>query len=480
MIVKRMLALSLTGFLLPYINAMASPINFHKSSNQTLPASYQADPFPVDYLVSFGDSLTDTDNLFQVLQEVVGEADPSILVKPLNAKIDRQQISDQAKRNVKKVVFTLAKEAVAALDTVVTVKPVPDHFYYKGRWSNGPLWTEWLGLSLLGKGVEDSERYINRAYGGSFAMTAKDQLMLDLSNPIQSILDLTDTLKLIFGGKLVPPDLRLLREAYQGEYPKAKPNTLYTIFYGANDYLTGEYAPLNGSVEKVTDSICRETEKLAEYFTGTTDESALGHIALVNMPDISRTPLFYKTKDVTKAEKLKEAITYHNQLLIQCAQKLSNLFPPRLHIHVADLRTHFDNVLNTKPDGINDHEACFTGKEFVDDGIEYLQKMLAKHWQSANKRDGETATHWKQRNRFMSETWPISTYTDMGNSEPEKCSKEDQYYFWDIVHPTRLMHALLSRKMCEELSTTYQMQCDVINTDNISDTTQWPKSANNP
>jgi len=38
-----------------------------------------------------------------------------------------------------------------------------------------------------------------------------------------------------------------------------------------------------------------------------------------------------------------------------------------------------------------------------------------------------------------------------GGNEPEVCSNPDEYFFWDVAHPTAKVHAILANQVMEFL-----------------------------
>lgn len=165
-----------------------------------LPTAALASTF--DHLVVFGDSLSDNGNLFA--------ADPSL---------------------------------------------VPSAFYYEGRFSNGPVWAEYLVQ-------EDSLNcsLVDNAYGGATTDGAS------------------------------PPGLIAQVGSYTASASLAD-NTLFAIWIGANDFL-------NGGVDYTAsaDNIGVALDDLAAF--------GAEHILIVNLPDLGSTPRFLGTVGESSATAL--------------------------------------------------------------------------------------------------------------------------------------------------------------------------------
>jgi thermolabile hemolysin len=135
--------------------------------------------------------------------------------------------------------------------------PDPD-YYYQGRFSNGPVWVEYLAdASALDCTLVDY------AYGGATTDGAS------------------------------PPGLIAQVSAYTGSATLGN-RTLFAIWIGANDFLNGsvDYATSAGNIGDALD-----------------DLAAFGaeHILIVNLPDLGSTPRFLGTAGEDAARTLSQA-----------------------------------------------------------------------------------------------------------------------------------------------------------------------------
>lgn len=155
-------------------------------------------------IYSFGDSLVDTGNAFQLTQEVLGAGVP----------------------------------------------PAP---YVGGRFSNGPLWNEYLAEEL---GVPQT----SLGYGGALSST--------------------EGLLLFGGGPILPvPGLLSQIDTFIGEADTVDPNALYILWAGANDYLFANVTDPSGPVGNLTSAVTTLSAAGARNFL------------LPNLPDLGDLPL---------------------------------------------------------------------------------------------------------------------------------------------------------------------------------------------
>ena len=452
----------------------------HKASLPE-PSEGGAAPYKIDRLVIFGDSISDSGNLYALLAELAKKSKDNnvhIITKPVFAKIDHGSSPDWLKEKEKSALTEGVRLGVDALNLAaravgLSIPVLPYSPYYEGHFTNGPNWADWLGLFLLGEdGVKDPDRFVNRSYGGGFAQNVMEQIEFDFMHPIESLEHLKNTFEYLLGGKIIPPDFGRLAEAYLAEYPTPEPDTLYAVFYGANDYLVN-----SGTAKGVTDAICQNVRKLADNYVSNVD-SGMGHIALVNMPDISKTPRYLHQEGQAARDAMHTLVEQHNKLLIACRDSLAaeEKYRNKLNIFVVDIFT----VLNEEiakaglETGINTTDACYNEDQFRKrrsaDRIYYpasspAVEVMGKNW-PYELIDG------------IFDGQSLSQANQSKDTIPSPCSNPDQYLFWDTDHPTRLLHLRISNNFCGRLKGQFQMNCPV--TDNIRNSKDWPESAFNP
>ncbi|EDT37626.1 SGNH/GDSL hydrolase family protein [Burkholderia ambifaria] len=169
--------------------------------------------------------------------------------------------------------------------------------WHMGRFSNGPVWAEYLANFL------DLPMY-NWAIGGS----ATDRY-------------------------LVVPGLLQQVESWQ-EYMNRAPNyhpgnTLFTVLAGGNDLVNYRRPPLQAA-KAVHDSL----DKLVQ--------SGAKHIVLVNLPDVSRAPIFSTRSD---AARVAEEVKTFNHILTEAVAELRGRYGATLNIEIFDAYTLFNDLM---------------------------------------------------------------------------------------------------------------------------------------
>ncbi len=138
---------------------------------------------------------------------------------------------------------------------------LPTAPYYDGRFSNGPVWVEFLSEKMFPNAGR--AHLFDYAYGGAGMIPLEEE----------------DDSDMIF---------TLSHEVYlylRDHNEQADPDTLYIIWIGANNYLN---LPENSDAEidLVISGIKRSMAKLAD--------KGAKHILLLNLPDLGRTPASFE------------------------------------------------------------------------------------------------------------------------------------------------------------------------------------------
>jgi thermolabile hemolysin len=195
---------------------------FEQPSNTTLPFSR---------IVAFGDSLTDNGNLFNYTHE-----------------------------------------------SIVTGS------YYLGRFSNGPVWVE----------------YVNKHYGLHLYDWAVSGVTSDSELPVPYNMDTQ-----------VDDYIKTMGEVQNPAYDKS----LYVLFIGGNNYIFHIDANPDDIVYNVIMSMKKLIAQGGRYFIVPT------------VPDVSKTPFVSDMSDATKADDAAR-IKRHNQLLLDSLENLKQEYPP--------------------------------------------------------------------------------------------------------------------------------------------------------
>lgn len=180
---------------------------------------------PIENMVVFGDSLSDNGNLYEYMQHRVPQSPP----------------------------------------------------YYKGRFSNGPVWIERLTKSVFPENPEI--HLLDYAFGGAgVSMENDDDVLFSLNH-----------------------ELDVYSLAHDG---KAKENSLYIMWIGANNYLALPEEDDETVIKDVMGGIESGLQRLASM--------GAKNILVLNLPDLGRTPM---ASEFDAKDRLTELTLQHNEQL---------------------------------------------------------------------------------------------------------------------------------------------------------------------
>lgn len=276
---------------------------------------------------------------------------------------------------------------------------IPDDPYYSGRFSNGPVWVDNLAK------IYNIPLY-DYAYGGAWAESFRDSHLL------------------------VPFDLRMQVNFYLMRFSidRSRDKHLYTLWIGANDYIRHrndqDYATTN-TVAKI------------EYAINTLIHNGAKYIMVLNLPDFSNSPLF-KFKNMSSSQELHELIKEHNKKLSIMIAKIKEQFP-HIHLMEIDIASYYDHIVESvEKSGVsfagisNVKDACFNGGYYF--GLNVTIDQTIKAAKRSNLDIDSTPDF---RIAFLNSRMA-------SNSKLIVCKSPDEYFFWDLVHPTRATHAILT------------------------------------
>lgn len=206
----------------------------------------------------------------------------------------------------------------------------PSPPYFQGRFSNGPVWVEYLAQTL---GLPATSQF-NFAFGG--ATTGTD-------NTINPAL----------------PGLSTEIAGYLATNPPVNPNGLYVVWAGANDYLGGGITNPSTPVSNLTSAITSLTEFGAK------------NILIVNLPDLGQLPSGNNTPLETPLDTLSSA---HNFGLATALNQLQTTLGSDINLIPFDINSVFRQVLNNpqKFGFTNVIDACLTQVSICSNPDEYL------------------------------------------------------------------------------------------------------------
>jgi len=193
----------------------------------------------------------------------------------------------------------------------------PDPPFFQGRFSNGPVWVDYVGEQLgltptlftnLSSTTPPTQG-INYAFGGSNS---------GLDNAF------------VPGIPGVLAQVGLFTQGLQANKQTADPNALYTIWGGANDYLFGNVTDPNQIVKNISDSVTLLAQAGAK------------NIVVFNLPDLGKTP------DASAngiSSQLTALSTSYNTLLATTLGNLSLI--PGVNIIPVDINSLFNQLITS-------------------------------------------------------------------------------------------------------------------------------------
>lgn len=299
--------------------------------------------------------------------------------------------------------------------------------YYKGRFSNGPTWAEELARHYYDRSYIDSKNY---AFGGA---TAVFHLPTDRF--------------------ISPTTLNMEVDKYLLEHAFAdKSKTLFSVWIGGNDYLYYNNSDNADTLaQNVVDHIEASLHKLISHG---------GKLFLVlNLPDPSKIPY---TKENGTSDRVRFLAEKHNQKLATMVAKLQQQ-NPQIKIVLMDTFKTFNDVI-ADPDKINIEykthikntvDACWNGNylyhatQSLKDGLKSdLSKSLSSHLEDMGKLDNMAETILQSPE--LLETYRLTHAYQQGKSSP--CANPDELIFWDTIHPSAVVHHVLSQIVVKVLN----------------------------
>lgn len=404
----------------------------------------------VKSVVVFGDSLSDVGNTSHLLKSLRKDENPAYLVHPLKVFVIHKMKDFADEYYVPQILLDagikqvseffdhqLAPMLADLISNVRRVPVIPEAPYWNYRFSNGRVWFEYLA-PMLGIDKEEEARYVNKAFGGSWAMTYNHQLTV--WNFIQHPLL---TLKTLITGKLIPPSLGLTVQAYLLEHPQIDSEAIYFIFSGGNDYINAlifedTYNPdiMNRYIDNVLNDLAASVNKLSQ--------AGARHFVIIGVPHVGDTPRFFHT-----AERpiLNQAVDQHNQRLQQLIAGWKTAAPEGQDVMYIDAQGIFSHALE---------EPSRYGFSNVTDAC--IDVKLPMFTLMANN---SPFVH-----NYALQYAQVLQYRHPQFSQDEKnyqvCQSPESYLFWDEIHPSTRAHHYFAYKICLALANQgYATHCQM-------------------
>lgn len=308
--------------------------------------------------------------------------------------------------------------------------------YFKGRFSNGQVWSDYVDQYFYSHDLVESTNY---AIGGQTAF---------LHNPV---------------GGYLPYTLAMSRENYVlHSVFTDRSSTLFVIWVGANDYLPG-IKNIDQLTSDVTLSIKSTIEDLI-YHGGV-------NFLLLNLPDLSSTP---SGQASGYGDALKAATIVHNIKLDEVVSSLQEGYK-NINIHLYDINHFFDDALKNTDEynkKYNTHitnvtESCWTGgytirsmkvtEALIAEKInEHVRTQSVSTFSNSTKplnNNSEELAHYVATSPSLLEAFTVSNHNQTGVIS---CTDPDDYMFWDKVHPTAVPHKIIGQELIAFIDAHYK------------------------
>lgn len=273
-----------------------------------------------------------------------------------------------------------------------TMKVIPKSPpYFEGRFSNGPTWAEYLGDYFHQQSNADIQNY---AVGGATAI---------LHNPMKGALPY------------------ILKEEVNKYLDTHHPqeDSLFAIWIGGNDYLDERREDINQLAIDVVEGTVSNIILLISH--------GARNFLIMDLPDLSKIP-YTKGKSNSKSERLIALSQLHHVKLADAVRNLQREYPDLKFLYVDAYDLFNDIVMNTDfynqkyhAHLTNTTDACWEGG--------YMYKNLSE-------------------NVVLAEAENVALAFSNGK---KPCTLQDEYIFWDQIHPTTVMHRIFSEIVEEKL-----------------------------
>ncbi len=246
--------------------------------------------------------------------------------------------------------------------------------YFDGRFSDGPIWVEHLAQSYFN--TDAALHLKDYAFGGAGVLSEQndDEELFTLKREINTYL--------------------------LAHNNQADPNSMFFVWIGGNNYL-GVPDDVNETVNEVVNGIESGLERLVKM--------GAKHLTLVNLPDLSKTPL----AKVLDAEP--QFATYsetHNKALLAMFEKLREAHPEVQWLFFDTNQIFSDIYAHPADYGFNQiQETCYDA--------------LVQPTSPKTVLNMVSSVHPKQ-------------------NHPQNC---DGYFFFDLIHPTKQVHQLTAEHL---------------------------------
>lgn len=292
--------------------------------------------------------------------------------------------------------------------------------YYEGRFSNGPLWSDYLMVNLNKKFNLPSANY---AVGGA---TAKFQ------NPFKGALPLK------ISEEILDYHMRTL-------LTRDRSHILFIIWIGANDYM----ADTTDSPESMTNQVVGETNVSISTLIGYGAKNFL----VLDLPDLSLTPRGSHSDQNTIIRYKNISLLHHMKMKTMVAS-IQRAHPDFFvgYVDVYSLMTDiitspqkYNQQYHTRVQNVTD--SCWTGGyTLARNQLGAQQTLLGEvtdemaHNKLSQTTNPQAVSDYIAQSPSLQIAYEVGRLQGLGLSP---CQDPDSYLFWDSIHPTRATHQIL-------------------------------------
>ncbi len=283
--------------------------------------------------------------------------------------------------------------------------------YYLGRFTDGPVWTEYLYADLFPETY--TEGFQDYAVGGAGAVLSyKENLPFTLTAELNNYL-------------------------YWHTYGR-KDTSLYTIWIGANNYIN---EPTN--VEELTTGVVNAIGNVIERIIGRGGNKFL----LINLPDLARLP---HAKNSPRKWLLTALTEAHNRKLSDQIATLKTKYPDILFIYF-DAYHFFNQSMEQAGESevINTEEPCYLGSyrgllHTLKPDDQALFENLKARFPKLTEKEWLIIKDNPQLHEAALASYMFNLLPASEQAEPMQC---ENYVFWDQVHPTTAVHKIIAEQV---------------------------------
>lgn len=300
----------------------------------------------------------------------------------------------------------------------------PGSPYWLGRFSNGPVWTDYLETTT-------TLAIQNRSYGGASINPPQD---IDESGLIGFV---KDEGRFFVSGSLADQVSSYLEDQRSTPGIDSPGITAHLIWAGANDYISKE--PITGLITTflnttrgelgyksvVEDTVAGILEQVRVLY-----RSGARRFLVVNMPDLGLTPIVLQNDSYNSGLGLKSDIGRRFELSRRLSI-LSEYHNEVLASSVEDLQSELSDAEILPVDSHAMSGSILTGRLFTDQNTAFDYGFTLGPLQQTLEYDDRTIDLQN----------PCYSGIYLGSlNDNEVCEIADSVFFWDVIHPSSFTH----------------------------------------